>query len=225
MSKIEWDKTGERYYESGVSHGVLYPQSGTTYPKGVAWNGLISVAMNPDGAEPNELWADNIKYAVLRSAENLGITIEAYTYPEEFAECDGSKELATGVRIGQQKRKSFGFCYRTEVGDDTPSDDEDYILHLIYGCTASPSEKSYETQNDNPDAITFSWDVDTLPVNVAGSQPTASVEIDTRVADKAKVKALEDILYGTDGADSAAGTEPRLPLPDEIKTLFTKAGG
>lgn len=217
MAKLEWDKSGERFYENGVDHGVLYKQDAQgAYSTGFAWNGLTGVSESPEGAEPNDLYADNIKYASLRSAETFGCTIEAYTYPDEFAECDGSASLADGVYVGQQKRVPFGFSYRTQIGNDTPTDTDDgYKLHLVYGCTASPSEKSYETINDSPDAITFSWEVDTTPVNVAGFKPTATVVIDSTKANKTKLAALETILYGGEN------TEPRLPLPDEVKTLMT----
>lgn len=220
---LEWDKTGERQYETGVSRGVLYQIDQTgEYTPGVAWNGLTSVSEAPDGAEPNELWADNIKYAVLYSAETFGATIEAYTYPVEFEENDGSVELATGVHIGQQKRKPFGFCYRTEIGNDTATDSDDgYKLHLIYNATASPSDKDYETVNDSPDAITFSWEITTTPVNVTGYKPTATVVIDSTKADATKLAALEQILYGTPASGNTAAIPPRMPLPDEIKTLMT----
>ena len=220
---LEWDKTGERQYETGVSRGVLYQIDQTgEYTPGVAWNGLTSVSEAPDGAEPNELWADNIKYAVLYSAETFGATIEAYTYPVEFEENDGSVELATGVHIGQQKRKPFGFCYRTEIGNDTATDSDDgYKLHLIYNATASPSDKDYETVNDSPDAITFSWEITTTPVNVTGHKPTSTVVIDSTKADPTKLAALEQILYGTPASGNTAAIPARMPLPDEIKTLMT----
>lgn len=220
---LEWDKTGERQYETGVSRGVLYQIDQTgEYTPGVAWNGLTSVSEAPDGAEPNELWADNIKYAVLYSAETFGATIEAYTYPVEFEENDGSVELATGVHIGQQKRKPFGFCYRTEIGNDTATDSDDgYKLHLIYNATAQPSDKDYETVNDSPDAITFSWEITTTPVNVTGHKPTSTVVIDSTKADETKLAALEQILYGTPASGSTEAIPPRMPLPDEIKTLMS----
>jgi len=227
MSKIIWDATGTRFYESGVNHGVLYPQKADgTYDKGVAWNGLTGVTESPDGAEPTDLWADNIKYATLRSAETFGGTIEAYTYPEEFAECDGSYAAAAGVYIGQQKRKPFGFCYRTEVGNDTSGGEgEDYKLHIIYNATASPSEKAYETINDSPDAITLSWEITTTPVNVTGHKPTSTIIIDTSKLDtagKAALLELEGILYGidADATTNTEATEPRLPDPDEIIRKF-----
>ena len=218
MSKLVWDKTGERYYETGVKNGVLYIPTEGVYSKGVAWNGLTAVTESPSGAEATALYADDMKYLSLYSAEEFGATIEAYTYPDEFAQCDGSGELAKGVSIGQQTRKTFGLCYRTTIGNDTDGNDYGYKLHMIYGCMASPSEKAYATINDSPDAITFSWEVTTTPVSVAGFKPTASITIDSTKADPTKLAALEDILYGKDGDP---GTEARLPLPDEIKTLMT----
>ena len=215
MAKIEWDKTGERLYETGVKNGVLYVQDAGTYPKGVAWNGLTAVTESPSGAEATPLYADDIKYLNLLSAEEFGATIEAYTYPDEFAECDGSASLATGVMIGQQPRKAFGLCYRTTIGNDTEGNDHGYKLHIIYGALAAPSEKAYATINDSPEPITFSWEVTTTPVNVTGAKPTASITIDSTKATPEKLTALEKILYGD------AEVEARLPLPDEIKTLFT----
>lgn len=221
MSKLVWDKTGERLYETGIKNGVLYVQSESgTYPTGVAWNGLTAITESPSGAETTALYADDIKYLNLMSNEEFGATIEAYTYPEEFAECDGSKELVNGVMIGQQARKTFGLCYRTALGNDTEGNDHGYKLHIIYGALAAPSEKAYSTINDSPEAITFSWEITTTPVNVSGAKPTASIVIDSTKADPTKLAALEDILYGKDG-DSGSGTGPRLPLPDEIKTLMT----
>ena len=221
MAKIEWDKTGERLYETGVKNGVLYVQEAGAYPKGVAWNGLTAVTESPSGAEATPLYADDIKYLNLLSAEEFGATIEAYTYPDEFAECDGSASLADGVMIGQQARKTFGLCYRTAIGNDIDGNDHGYKLHIIYGALAAPTEKAYATINDSPEAITFSWEVTTTPVNVTGAKPTASITIDSTKADPAKLAALEDILYRKNGEP---GNEPRLPLPDEIKTLMTAAG-
>ena len=218
MSKLVWDKTGERYYETGVKNGVLYIPTEGVYSKGVAWNGLTAVTESPSGAEATALYADDMKYLSLYSAEEFGATIEAYTYPDEFAQCDGSGQLAKGVSIGQQTRKTFGLCYRTTIGNDTNGNDYGYKLHMIYGCMASPSEKAYATINDSPDAITFSWEVTTTPVSVAGFKPTASITIDSTKANPTKLAALEDILYGKDGEP---GSEARLPLPDEIKTLMT----
>lgn len=215
MSKLVWDADSQRLYETGVSKGVVYPRAKDgTYPKGVAWNGLTGVTESPSGAEATALWADNIKYLNLRSAEEFGCTIEAYTYPDEFAECDGSAEIATGVRIGQQARKSFGFSYTTVVGNDTEGEAHGYKIHLVYGADASPSEKGYQTINDSPSAITFSWTVSTIPVNVAGFKPTATLTIDSTLTDADKMAAIEAILYGSED------TEARLPLPDEIATLM-----
>ena len=221
MAKIVWDKTGERFYETGVKNGVLYVQEGGQYKNGVAWNGLTAVTESPSGAEATPLYADDIKYLNLLSTEEFGATIEAYTYPDEFAACDGSAALADGVMIGQQARKTFGLCYRTTIGNDTNGNDYGYKLHIIYGALAAPSEKAYATINDSPEAITFSWEVTTTPVNVTGAKPTASITIDSTKANPEKLAALEDILYGKDGEP---GNEPRLPLPDEIKTLMTAAG-
>lgn len=218
MAKIVWDKTGEHFYETGVKNGVLYVQEGSAYPKGVAWNGLTAVTESPSGAEATPLYADDIKYLNLLSTEEFGATIEAYTYPDEFAACDGSAALVDGVMIGQQARKTFGLCYRTTIGNDTNGNDYGYKLHIIYGALAAPSEKAYATINDSPEAITFSWEVTTTPVNVTGAKPTASITIDSTKVDSTKLAALEDILYGKDGEP---GNEPRLPLPDEIKTLMT----
>lgn len=220
MSKLVWDKTGNRYYETGVKNGVLYIPTEGVYSKGVAWNGLTAVTESPSGAEATALYADDMKYLSLYSAEEFGATIEAYTYPDEFAQCDGSAELTKGVSIGQQARKTFGLCYRTTIGNDTDGNDYGYKLHMIYGCMASPSEKAYATINDSPEAITFSWEVTTTPVSVAGFKPTASITIDSTKADPTKLAALEDILYGKDGEP---GSEARLPLPDEIKTLMAAA--
>lgn len=215
MAKLVWDKTGERLYETGVSHGVLYVQDSTgAYPTGVAWNGLTAVTESPSGAEATPLYADDIKYLELRSAEEFGATIEAYTYPTEFEACDGSAELAKGVTIGQQDRKTFGLCYRTIVGNDVKKNDLGYKLHLIYGATASPSEKGYQTVNDSPEAITFSWEVTTTPINVDGFKPTSSLTIDSTKVDKSKLDALEAKLYGDES------TEATLPTPDEVAAIF-----
>ena len=213
---LVWDAAGKRFYETGVKKGVLYVQdSKGTYPKGVAWNGLTGVTESPSGAEANPIYADDMKYLNLYSAEEFGATIEAYTYPDEFAECDGSAELTAGVTIGQQKRKAFGMCYRTVLGNDVTGEDYGYKLHIIYGAMASPSEKAYATVNDSPEAITFSWEVTTTPVNVEGMKPTASLVIDSTKVDASKLSALEAILYGSENVD------PRLPLPNEIKTLMS----
>lgn len=221
--KLQWDQTGERLYETGVDHGVLYPMSDDgSYPKGVAWNGLTQVQESPDGAEPNDLWADNIKYLSLMSAEEFGATIEAYTYPDEWAECDGSLEPVKGVTIGQQVRKGFGLSYRTVLGNDVKSNDFGYKLHLIYNGKASPSERAYETINDSPDAITFSWEVTTTPVPITvveKAKPTSLLTIDSTKVDAAKLKLLEDALYGT------ASKEAYLPSPDEVLTILGYTGG
>ncbi len=215
MSKLVWDQTGERFYETGVNQGVLYIRGEDgTYSDGVAWNGLISVTESPSGAEPTPIYADNIKYLNLLSAEEFGATIEAYTYPDEFAQCDGSAEIATGVMIGQQNRKVFGLSYKTALGNDVDGTDYGYKLHLIYGALAAPSEKGYSTINDSPEAITFSWEITTTPVSVTGFKPTASVVIDSTKVDAADLEALEEILYGT------IDNDPYLPFPDEISSLF-----
>lgn len=227
MSKLVWDKTGERYYETGVKMGVLYPQgTGGTYPKGVAWNGLTAVTESPSGAEPSPLYADDTKYLNLVSAEDFGATIEAYTYPDEFAECDGSAEIAVGVKIGQQKRKTFGLCYRTTLGNDVDGNDYGYKLHIIYGAQAAPSERAFATINDSPEAITMSWELSTTPVTVTGFKPTAHLEIDSTKVKKEDLAALELILYGKDATSGSVsdGVDPRLPLPDEIAELFKTKG-
>ena len=242
MAKLVWDKTGERYYETGVNQGVLYPiQSDGKYTKGVAWNGLSAVTESPSGAEASAIYADNIKYLnlmseagvvgpeegtkprkILMSAEEFGATIEAYTYPEEFAECDGSAELAKGVYAGQQQRKVFGLCYRTILGNDVLSNDYGYKLHLVYGALAAPSEKAYATVNDSPEAIALSWEVTTTPVEITKAlngkklKPTACLTIDSTKVDAKNLAALEDILYGTEEA------EARLPLPDEVIEIMSK---
>ena len=221
MAKLGWDKTGDRLYETGLKNGVLYIPTAGVYSKGVAWNGLTAVTESPSGAEATALYADDTKYLSLMSAEEFGATIEAYTYPDEFAACDGSAELADGVMIGQQKRSTFGLCYKTTIGNDTEGNEHGYKLHIIYGALAKPSERAYATINDSPEAITFSWEITTTPVNVTGAKPTASLVIDSTKADPSKLAALEDILYGKDGEP---GNEPRLPLPDEIKSLMTAAG-
>lgn len=222
--KLVWDKTGEHFYETGVKNGVLYPMSASgTYPKGVAWNGLTAITESPSGAEATALYADDIKYLNLMSNEEFGATVEAYTYPDEFAECDGSASLTEGVYISQQARKTFGLCYRTTLGNDAKGNDYGYKLHIIYGAMASPSEKAYSTINDSPDAITFSWELSTTPVAVANFKPTASLTIDSTKVDAAKLTALEEILYGKDGTgeDHTTGAvDPRLPLPNEIATLM-----
>ena len=219
MSKLVWDETGSRMYETGVKNCVLYPQGEDgAYSLGVAWNGITAITESPSGAEANPLYADDIKYLNLISAEEFGATIEAYTYPDEFAECDGSAILTDGVSIGQQKRKTFGLAYRTSLGNDVAGSEFGYKLHIIYGAIAAPSEKAYATINDSPEAITFSWEVTTTPVAVNGFKPTAHLEIDSTKAVEANLKNLEDILYGSDDV------EARLPLPDEIKSIMNAAG-
>lgn len=216
MAKLVWDESGKRLYETGVEKGVLYVQGENgQYQKGVAWNGLTAVTESPSGAEPTALYADDIKYLELFSAEEFGATIEAYTYPEEFEACDGSASLVEGVSIGQQDRKAFGLCYRTIVGNDVKGNEHGYKIHLVYGAKAKPSEKAYATVNDSPEAVTFSWEVTTTPVNVAGFKPTASVTIDSTKITPEKLKLIEDKLYGTDSQ------EAELPLPDEIKQIIT----
>lgn len=219
MAKLVWDKTGERLYETGVKQGVLYVQDNTgAYPKGVAWNGLISVTESPSGAEATPMYADDIKYLNLYSAEEFGATVEAYTYPEEFAACDGSAELVEGAYLGQQPRKAFGMCYKTILGNDTKGNNNGYKLHIIYGAMAAPSEKAYATVNDSPEAITFSWELTTTPVNVEGYEPTSYIVIDSTKVNAEKLTALEAKLFGD------TSSEAQLPLPDEIKTLLSTEG-
>lgn len=217
MAKLVWDKSGDHRYETGVDHGVLYPFQDETsdYSKGVVWNGLSSVTESPSGAEANPIYADNIKYLNLMSAEDFGGTIEAYQSPEEFDACDGTATPVPGVTIAQQNRQMFGFCYRSIIGNDTKSNDYGYKLHLVYGATASPTQKQYSSVNDSPDAITLSWEFSTTPVEVTGYKPTAHMTIDSTKTDANKLKALEDILYGTETE------EPRLPMPSEVITLMT----
>lgn len=217
--KLVWDAVGDRIYETGDDHAVLYPQNTDgTYAAGVAWNGITAVTQSPSGAEATDLYADNIKYVSLRSAETFGGTIEAYTYPDEWADCDGSKEVAPGVFAGQQNRRPFGFSYRTLIGNDTELDQHGYKIHLIYNLTASPSEKGYATVNDSPEAITFSWEVSSTPVNIDGFKPTSIMTIDSTKVDAAKLKSLEDLLYGTENDD------PSLPLPNEVVEMFKTSG-
>lgn len=215
MSELVWDETGQRFYETGVDRGVLFmPNNQGAYTNGVAWNGLVSVTESPSGAEPNAQYADNIKYLNLYSAEEFSATLEAFTYPDEFAAYDGLGVPTPGVTIGQQARRSFGLCYRTKIGNDVDGEDHGYKLHLLYGCTASPSEKAYNTINDSPEAITFSWEISTVPVAVTGMKPTAVVTINSTEVDAGDLAALEQILYGDVGVD------PALPLPDAIVTMF-----
>ena len=229
MPKLVWDQVGEKTYETGTKQGVLYPQAADgSYPSGVAWNGLTSVSESPDGGDANDIYADDIKYLVLRGVENFGGTIEAYTYPDEFAECDGSAQLLTGVTIGQQPRKTFGFSYVTTIGNDTELDNHGYKIHLLYGCSASPSERTYETINDSPEPINFSWEFTTVPVPVTGHKATSCLIIDstkfppTAGGEKnTNLQALEDVLYGTNGEGSSAGTTPRMPLPAEVVQILS----
>ena len=218
MSELVWDKQGEKFYETGVSKGVLYPFSNKAYQTGVAWNGLTQVSESPSGAEATALYADNIKYLNLQSAEEFGATIEAYTYPDEFAACNGEADLGTGVQIGQQKRNQFALCYQTKIGTDEDAE-AGYKIHIVYGCLAAPSEKAYATVNDSPEAITFPWEVSTTPVEVPGLKPTAELTIDSTKVDAAKLKALEAILYGSDEA------EAKLPLPAEVAEIFKENNG
>lgn len=220
MSRLIWDNTGERLYETGVKKGVLYPYNSALgqYDTGVVWNGLSSVSESPSGAEANAIYADDIKYLELRSAEEFGATVEAYMFPDEFAICDGSAEVASGVMIGQQTRQRFGLSYRTIVGNDTQTDSYGYKLHLIYNAMASPSERQYQTVNDSPEAITFSWEMTTTPIAVEGYKPTASMTIDSTKADPTALSALEDILYGGESSDA------RLPLPEEVIAIMGGTG-
>lgn len=219
MAKIVWDQTGERFYETGTDRGVLYPAVNGAYPKGVAWNGLTGVDENPSGAEESKFFADNIKYLGLRSAEDFGATVTAYTYPDEFAACDGSATPTPGLYIGQQTRKPFGMSYRTKVGNDVAGDDLGYKINLVYGATASPSQRSYKTVNDSPEPIEFSWELATTPVavEIENLKPAAHLTIDSRTTPAEKLKALEDILYGTENEDA------RLPLPKEVYELLSAA--
>ena len=217
--KLIWDKTSERYFEAGVNQGVLYPKKEGKYGKGVAWNGLTAVNESPSGAEPTPLYADNIKYLTLMSAEEFAATIEAYTYPDEFNECQGIEELAEGVMVGQQKHVPFGLSYKTLIGNDDDGVDHAYKLHLVYNCLAQPSEKGYSTINDSPEAITFSWEVSTTPEEVPDKKPTASITIDSRKVKPAVLKAIEDALYGTES------TEPKLPTPTELMEIIKSNSG
>ena len=215
FAPLVWDETGKKLFETGVSNVALYPQDTTgVYGAGVAWNGVTNISESPSGAEATTLWANNGKYLNLYSVEEYASSIEAYTYPDEFAECDGSAEIAKGVSIGQQTRKSFGLAYKTLVGSDTDGNDHGYKLHLVYGCKAAPSERSHATVNDSPEALSFSWEISTTPVSVTGHKPTASVEIDSTKVNAEKLAAFEKILFGSDTAAA------RLPLPDEVAELF-----
>lgn len=230
LKALVWDQTGQKFYETGVKNVALYVQDKTgAYGTGVAWNGITAINESPSGAEASPLYADDIKYLELRSNEEFGASIEAYTYPDEFAQCDGSAEIATGVKIGQQPRKGFGLAYKTTLGNDVENNDYGYKLHIIYGAKAAPSEKAYATINDSPEAITFSWELTTTPVAVEGFKPTASLEIDSTKVDADKLAALEDILFGrnaveadADGNGAVEALEPRLPLPGEIAQLMSE---
>ena len=216
MSTLVWDQTGQRFYETGVDHGVLYlPDQFGAYTEGVAWNGLTTVTETPSGAEPNAQYADNIKYLNLYSAEEFGATIEAFTYPDEFAQFDGLAVPSDGVTVGQQARKAFGLSYRSKIGNDLEGDDLGYKLHLMYGCTASPSEKAYNTINDSPEAIAFSWTIATVPVAVTGLKPTSLITVNSTVVDPTDLAVLEGLLYGT------AGTDPSMPSPDAVISIFS----
>lgn len=224
MSRLIWDAVGERRYETGTKQGVLYPQAtGGTYPTGVAWNGLTGFSASPEGGDPNDIYADDIKYLTLRGTENFQGTITAYTYPDEWAECDGSASLIEGVTVGQQPRKTFGFACVTTLGNDTELDNHGYKIHLVYGASASPSERSYQTINDSPEPIEFSWDISTVPVNVTGHKPTAHLEIDSTKLTENQLKALENVLFGSDPEGQTEGTTARLPLPDEVLNIIQHA--
>lgn len=245
MPKLKWDQVGERLYQTGVDHGVLYPQANGVYPKGVAWNGLVNVTESPSGAEDSPLYADNMKYLNLKSAEELGLTVECYTYPDEWGACNGETNIADGVRLGQQRRNTFGLSYRTKLGNDTEGEDYGYLLHLVYGCSASPSEQAHGTINDSPEAVTFSYSITTNPIPISGVgedgkpfKPVASIIIDSTKVPREKMEMIEAILYGSDAAGAAEGeegdggdtpTDPtpttgvaRLPMPNEIKELFSE---
>lgn len=231
MSRLTWDGVGERFYETGTDHGILFPYNSAShsYGKGEAWNGLTAVTESPSGAELSAIYADNIKYLNLMSAEDFAITIEAYTYPDTFAACDGSKDLIggatpSGVMVGQQKRQMFGFAYRTRVGNDEQGDDLGYKWHLVYGCMASPSERAYATVNESPEAMTFSWEVSTTPQEIGeGFRQSAHIEIDSRTSDPDLLKDFEDYLLGTDGSTGSGttGTDPQFPSPTKVIELFT----
>lgn len=220
--QIKWDESGQRLYETGVDHGVLYPISDQgTYNKGYAWNGISAVTESPSGAEATAVWADNIKYLNMYSAEEFGATLEAYTYPDEFMECDGSKEIAPGVYAGQQQRKMFGLSYRTKIGNDVQGDAYGYKLHLVYGCKASPSERNYNTTNDSPEAQALSWEITTTPLNISGMQASSQLVIDSTKVDDEKLADLEEVLYGTPAEGQTPAVDARLPLPDEVVQILS----
>lgn len=218
MAAITWDDAGKRIFEFGIDHGVLYPLNSKTnaYDTGVAWNGLTGVTETSAGAEASDMWADNIKYGSIRSTETFSATIEAYTYPDEFSALDGQPELGKGIKVGQQTRAKFGVSYRTRIGNDTAGDTHGYKLHLVYGLTASPSEKAYTTVNDSPEGTTFSWECQSDPVSVPGMKPTSIITIDSTLVDSTKLKTFEDLLYG----GGSTSTAPKLPLPDQVKQHF-----
>lgn len=230
--KLTWDQIGEKFYETGLDRGVLYEYKNGAYTNGVAWNGLITATESPSGAEPNDFYADNIKYLSIRSAEDFGGTIECYTYPDEWNKCNGESEMIPGVMLAQQTRDMFGLCFRTKIGNDVKNNDYGYKLHFWYGCTASPSERAYESVNDSPSPITFSYEVSSIPVQTTVPtadggifKPVSSITIDSTKVDKDKLAALETILYGADPTESdssGTGTAPRLPLPDELATLLAQ---
>lgn len=223
--RLQWDKDGERLYETGVDRVVLFPKANGAYPKGVAWNGVTQISEKPSGAESNPVYADNIKYLNLRSNEEFGVTLEAYTYPDEFAECDGSVDVVAGLRLNQQSRKTFGLAYRSLIGNDEESTDHGYKLHLVYGCDAAPSEKSRQTVNESPEAIAFSWEITTTPVKIPGYRPCAHIEIDSTKVDSKKLTEFEDLLYGvdTDATNEIAGSQSYLPLPEDVIAFFRPA--
>lgn len=232
MAKMKWDQIGERFFQTGCDHGVLYPQKNGAYPKGVPWSGLTNVTLSPSGAEDNPLYADNMKYLNMKSAEEISGSITCYFYPPEWAECNGESEVAAGVYVGQQRRNTFGFSYRTKIGNDTDGEDHGYTIHLLYGCSASPSEQSSSTVNESPEATEFSYEFSTTPVPISGKgadgkpyKPTSHLYVKSTEATPEQMAALEAILYGTDaasGGESATGTDGRLPLPDELKEIFAE---
>lgn len=229
MSRLKWDLDTERLFEGGVDQCVLFPKTGTVYDTGVNWNGIVNINESPEGGEANSGYADNIEYYKIRSVEKLKLSIEAYTYPPEFAECDGSAEYVPGVRLRQQTRKEFGLCYRTKIGSDDKGFDKGYIIHVVYGCSVSPTERSHATLNESPEAETMSWEAETTPITFSDSfKPTSKLEFDstkfTTDSDKEKFKALEDLIYGTDPTTvGGTGTDPTMPMPDDIMDIFGPA--
>lgn len=223
MPRLVWDAVGEKRYETGTKQGVLYPMSNGAYPTGVAWNGLTGFTASPEGGDANDIYADDIKYLTLRGTENFKATITAYTYPDEWMPCDGSAQAVAGVNVGQQPRQTFGFVCVTTLGNDTDLDNHGHKIHLCYGCSASPSERSYQTINDSPEPIEFSWEISTVPVPMTGFKPTAHLEIDSTKLTEGKLKAIEDVLFGTDGTGGSEGTVARLPLPNEVLSIINNA--